>query len=492
MRRALLAGLLLVATDARADDEVQPYADAVLTPEEAYVDGSFGAHQDARAVWSNLGEIRPFDGSLFAAFGTGDLETPAIPGTDLGLVGLPGDGGVHLQLFLDPPAWARSLRFAVTAIAPAFYDPSVAGAVEDDACRVLVQGNGLSLDPWTNGESLRPTSAAFEQPHVGAISGLAWLEGMRATHWIEGIHAISGPVDSLRFEFWVGDGGEVATYDFVCLLDGVRFDRAHPVSRPQPGVIPSIHSVQPTEIPRDRETILLVEGRDLLVDGAVFRPIAPNGTFGPPLEVVADEGPAVASTERVRLRLPPLSDLGMHGIRLEWREDDVLEWADLYDVRTLPPRIFSVVPDVGPPGGGNRVVFTGAGFYDVSSIYFGDRQAVGDAIVVHGPEHLEVLVPGPGEQAGPVDVRITAGGADHVLEDGYTIAAAVEPSPDDSLPPGGPSPGCSQGSPSPSWALLLLPLLRRRGATRAGSGRRAPRGETRSAARRAPGTCART
>jgi len=492
VRRLVLVGLLLAPGPALAD-EVDPYADAVLIPGEAYIEGAFGGHEDARAVWNNLGGIRPFDGSLLAAFSTGDLETPAIPGTDLGEVGPEGDSGLQLWMSLDPPPWARSLRFAVTAIAPAFYDPSVADVVESDACRVLIQGTGVSIDPWTNSERLQPTSAAFEQPRGDeALAPLAWLEGMHATDWIEGIHAISGPVDTITFELHVTDGGGAPTHDIVCLLDGVRFDRAHPASRPNPGVIPFVESVAPAEIPRGREASLVVQGRDLVISGAVFRPIRPDGTFGEPLEAIVDEGPGARSTERVRLRIPPLDELGFHGLRLEWREEDALEWADLFEVRTLAPRVLDIEPAVGPPEGGNRVVLTGVGFHDVTSIYFGDRQATGDAIRVLSPEHLEVLVPGPGEAVGPVDVRLTSGGSDHVVPGGYTISAAAEAPPDDGLPPGGPSPGCTQGGPGGASWLLLLSLLRGRDASRAGSRRRGRRGAPRSEARRAPGTSART
>jgi hypothetical protein len=493
VKRALLLSLLLTPGIAQAE-LVGPFADAILIPPDAFTEGAFGGNEDARRVWNDLGQVRPFDGGTLAAFSTGALERPAIPGTDLGTPGPDGDSGVQLRLSLDPPPWARSIRYAVTAVAPAFYGPGAAPAIEADACRVVIQGEGVSLDPWNNSQLLQPTSAAFEQPLDSVFGNLSWLDGMHATSWVEGIHPLSGPPDSLIFEFHIADGGPDPGYDFICLLDGVRFDRAHPVSRPPPGVIPFIETTYPATVPEAIATDIVLVGRDLLSTEAAYRVVYPDGTFSDPLPVIAPTGGS-PSTERVRLRLPALADTGAHGLRLEWGADNVLEWSELIQVNTPPPRIVSVVPANGPLEGGNRVVVTGVGFHDVRLVSFGGRDALSDSIHVLSPQQLEVVVPASGgaPDAGSVLVAVRAGSQDSPLEGLYQFAAPLPPPEEEPLA-GGPTLACSQSEWAPTPWLLLIPLLvaTRRGASPARTPRQGRSASPKSAPPRAPGTFGQT
>ncbi len=137
-----------------------------------------------------------------------------------------------------------------------------------------------------------------------------------------------------------------------------------------------------------------------------------------------------------------------------------MSWHDAFEVRTVPPRIESVRPSNGPPEGGNRIAIRGTGFHSVSSVALGDRLADADDIVVLSPEHLEVLVPGPGVEAGPVDVRLTAGGLITTAPNAYTLAATEEQTaPQEESGVAGPAPGCSAGPRDRHGSAAFLSLL---------------------------------
>jgi hypothetical protein len=467
--RALLlwAAVLLVPATANAGRLAAPYAEAVLDPVDSYVGGTVRGPESSRATWLGLGEIDPFSGPAMAVFSTGELEVSPIPGTDLGAVGPAVDNNIQLDLVLAPPQWARSLRFAYALIAPADFTEEQASAIVDDACTVTVSTQ-IGLDPWTLAAPIGPLSAAFEQGPQGALDDVAWLEGTRATGWIEAIVPIRPELGNITFSFGAYDGGEDPLYDIICLLDGVAFDRGIPVGV-SPGVIPRVDRVSPGVTPEGREVNLVVEGRDLpigvpgLLDTEVeFSILDPSGIVEhvvTPLDAI--DGNAIRSTERVVLPIPPLDGEGTRGLRIAW-PGGAMSWTAAFEVRNIPPRIERVRPRVGPPEGGNRIAIEGSGFYDVTSVEIGGRSATADDIVVLSPQHLEVLVPGPGTEVGIVDIIVTARGLITTAPDAYTISATeAQTAETEDSGPVGPSTGCNQAA-APSMSLMLLPVLVRR------------------------------
>ena len=455
----LVLALLLAPAPAEAGKLAAAYAEAVLTPVSSFVGGTTRGPASTRATWVALGDIKPFEGQAMAVFSTGDLETPAIPGTDLGTVGPAVDINIQLELVLQPPDWARSLRFAYAAIAPATWTPEQAAAVVADACSVSLSTQ-IAVDPWTLSD-LTPESAAFAQGPAGALDDVPWLDGTHATGWIEAVVPVRPELGNLTFVFHAEEGGDDPLMDLVCLLDGVSFDRGIPVGV-GPGTVPRVSAIRPAVVPPGTVTAVVVEGRDLPLADVTFSLLGADGVVEGVLTPLDTDDPTVPrSSERVVLALPALTN-GLRGLRITW-SGGAMTWEEAFEVRTVPPRIETVRPAVGPPEGGNRIAIQGSGFHDVTSVSIGDRQATADDIVVLSPQQLEVLVPGPGIVVGLVDVRLTAGGLNTTAPDAYTLAATETETAETEIPgPPPPSTACSHAAGSPIRFAWLLPLALRR------------------------------
>lgn len=430
--------------------ELDSFALAIVDAPETVDGGALDGPPGSRATWFFLGGIRPFSGEALAAFSTGNVGTPLVPGTDLSAGG-PDDDLAGIRLALEAPADARSLRFAWRLIAA----PELAADPDSllDRLQVEAADDPLALDPWL-ASAMGPDSVALAMGDPALLDGTPY-EGAWLTPWMEAVVPVE-PFVQVRLSFEVQDGGDSALGDLVALLDGVRFDTAIPQSVP-PGFIPEVLSVAPDRLPEAATSRILVEGRELPVAAAWTLVDAAGAT----VVAIPASGVEWAGPARLWLDVPALEAQDDLGLRVSWGDGASLTWPDVLRVDTPAPTISTVRPDVAPLDGGGLALVLGDGLHDVSSVRIGDAEVATWA--TPSAQRLELVLP-PGEP-GPARLLIIAAGGSVERSAAITYAAPIQ---DDEEPsPGATGPvtdGCSHapGALGP-WPLLgALLLLRRR------------------------------
>ena len=197
----------------------------------------------------------------------------------------------------------------------------------------------------------------------------------------------------------------LAFFAFAAIFSGCNGGSKSGAPPPSPVIL----QVQPSVGPLEGGTEVVISGENFTPNSQVF--------FGQAeaLQVFFSD------PQHLQAVTPPQSEPGSVPVTVRTENGEAtLQEGFTYEQAVKPlPEITAIEPKVGPLAGGNTVLVTGENFQETSRVFFGAKKS--EKVTFLEVHSLQAVVP-PGEQVGPVDVKVQTEVGSFTLREGYTYA----------------------------------------------------------------------